>query len=541
MSPSAAASANNRWLVGPWADLLLGCGVGYVLLVALVTASGLGTQGVLTWAPLLMIAVSVPHYGATLVRVYEQPEERHKYRFFTLYVTIALVALFAAGVHWPLLGSLFGTLYISWSPWHYSGQNFGVTMMFLRRRGVDVSNRTRAALQASYVLSFLSVLLFYQSSISGNAQSGTYRYLSLEIPDSSGRALFALVLTGYLGTAGVALIQLKKRASLSDLLPSVTLMLTHALWFVVPVLASLFLGANVRGSDHVYFMFTWVALGHAVQYLWVTGYFASAKSKNRLEAKGKFLLKAAAAGAIAWAIPAVLFAPGALGRIPQDFGLAIMVASLVNLHHFLLDGAIWKLRDSRVARILLAPPKEEVEQPIRSSRAPGLVWALGAACVLLLVVVEADQAMVRSALNDADADLSAAAARIDRLAFLGYDQAGLRTLLAERLMTAGDEEGALDNYVRSLELHPASSEVWFRVGSLLLERGEHAEALEAFEQALSLRPDHPGALSGSGQLLLQTDRADEGRARITRARQLAQGRATSSELPRPPGVRYPWR
>ena len=33
--------------------------------------------------------------------------------------------------------------------------------------------------------------------------------------------------------------------------------------------------------------------------------------------------------------------------------VVLLVASVVNLHHFVLDGAIWKLRDGRVARVLL--------------------------------------------------------------------------------------------------------------------------------------------------------------------------------------------
>ena len=29
------------------------------------------------------------------------------------------------------------TLYLTWSPWHYTGQNYGIAVMFLRRRGVE--------------------------------------------------------------------------------------------------------------------------------------------------------------------------------------------------------------------------------------------------------------------------------------------------------------------------------------------------------------------------------------------------------------------
>ena len=52
-------------------------------------------------------------------------------------------------------------------------------------------------------------------------------------------------------------------------------------------------------------------------------------------------------------MPALVFAPQVLGGLPYDLGLGLMVASAVNLHHFVLDGAIWKLRNTRVAGVLL--------------------------------------------------------------------------------------------------------------------------------------------------------------------------------------------
>ena len=61
------------------------------------------------------------------------------------------------------------------------------------------------------------------------------------------------------------------------------------------------------------------------------------------------------AGAAIWTAPVLLLAPGVFGRVPYDLGLSALVAAAVNLHHFVLDGAIWKLRDGRVARIPLRP------------------------------------------------------------------------------------------------------------------------------------------------------------------------------------------
>ena len=58
----------------------------------------------------------------------------------------------------PVAAAVF-TLYVSWSPWHYSGQNFGVAAMFLRRRGIALEGAGRRWLHASFVLSYALTLL----------------------------------------------------------------------------------------------------------------------------------------------------------------------------------------------------------------------------------------------------------------------------------------------------------------------------------------------------------------------------------------------
>src|SRR5512134_142513 len=88
----AAAPASRRWLFGPVSDLLLGCGVAYMLVFAALCAAGSTVRGIgsVTLVPfLLIILTGVPHYGATLLRVYERGEDRRAYVFFTVYLTIA--------------------------------------------------------------------------------------------------------------------------------------------------------------------------------------------------------------------------------------------------------------------------------------------------------------------------------------------------------------------------------------------------------------------------------------------------------------------
>src|SRR5512143_877805 len=116
---AAAAPQSNRWLFGPVPDVLLGCGVAYMaFFIALVFAG----PELRAWLPMgLLPVVSVffgtPHYGATLLRVYEQRAERRAYAFFTVWLTGVVALLYVGGLYSAALGSFLLSLYLTWSPW----------------------------------------------------------------------------------------------------------------------------------------------------------------------------------------------------------------------------------------------------------------------------------------------------------------------------------------------------------------------------------------------------------------------------------------
>ena len=51
--------------------------------------------------PLVLMLTATPHYGATLVRVYEERETRRKYAVFSVGATLVLVALFLVSLTSP--------------------------------------------------------------------------------------------------------------------------------------------------------------------------------------------------------------------------------------------------------------------------------------------------------------------------------------------------------------------------------------------------------------------------------------------------------
>ncbi|MBC8186875.1 MAG: hypothetical protein H8E78_01525, partial [Proteobacteria bacterium] len=149
----AAASAGNQnsWVFGPIPDLLFGSGLLYLVLISGMIVGGDAARESISpvWGSLLILIVSGAHYGATLLRVYEHRAERDTYRIFTVYGTFAMLAMLVGALYSPMAGSLLISLYLTWSPWHYTGQNYGIAVMFLRRRGVELAPATKRWLYAS--------------------------------------------------------------------------------------------------------------------------------------------------------------------------------------------------------------------------------------------------------------------------------------------------------------------------------------------------------------------------------------------------------
>ena len=146
------AVAPRRWLVGPVTDLLFGCGLAYAFVFAAHALAGAAFRDWIpfAWLPIATLLVSTPHYGATLIRVYEDAQERRLQARFAVWATAALCVGFWLGLRSVAIGSLFVTLYLTWSPWHYTAQNYGVAMVLLRRRGAAPS-RDRGAPAARVV------------------------------------------------------------------------------------------------------------------------------------------------------------------------------------------------------------------------------------------------------------------------------------------------------------------------------------------------------------------------------------------------------
>ena len=497
----------STWIYGPWLDLIVGCGAWSAPLLLL--ANYVSTSFTRGWSfafYALALLFNYPHFMATVYRAYHSYDEFAKYRIFTVHVTLLLAcAGLIAHLWYPLLPWIF-TLYICWSPWHYTGQNYGLLMMFARRAGVSPVERERKALHLAFIASYLMLLFSFHTGPSGDAL-----ILSLNLP-----AKFTLPVRGVLGLFFVvaslwAFSSLSRRSSWKALLPSVILTTTQFLWFFLPAIIELASGKEVpqtRYSSGI------LAVLHSAQYLWITSYYQQKEARAAGRTTWTFAkyLLTLVAGGIALFIPG----PWLASRVfHADFASSFLTfTALVNLHHFLLDGAIWKLRDSRIAAFLLnkKPEDSEYEAP-PSAFASFFRWVAGTAAAARVLRTAALALLLLWGVMDQFhfywANVSASLDSLQRAARLNPNDSAVQTRIAHAADDAGNRALALVSLQRAAAVDPQNLGLQEAYARALIVAGRDADAYALYQGLLRRSPQNTNALVNYGLLAQRLGHSEE--------------------------------
>jgi tetratricopeptide (TPR) repeat protein len=493
MSDSAKPNAAAPWIYGPWLDMLAGCGAWSAPLLLLIAV--LSSAHERAWATafyLLAVVFNYPHFMATVYRAYHTRKEFSKYRIFTVYITLLLAATaILAHASFRLLPWVF-TLYICWSPWHYTGQNFGLLMMFVRRNGISISPGERYLLFFSFIASYAMLMVGFHTGPSSDP-------LILSLGLSAKVSLAARIVLGgaFAVLGGIAFARLARRSGLRPLLAPITLQLTQFLWFVLPAVLELGYGVQLpqtRYSSGI------LAILHSVQYLWITSYYARREATAAGNAGWRMSTYFATllAGGIALFIPGPWLVSFAFH---YDFTSSFLIfTALVNIHHFILDGAIWKLRDSRIAALLLDRSAREpaAARDAESALMSATRWLAGrtrsahafrvALALLLFLWGGVDQ--VHNFLATDEQDI----ARLSRAARLNPYDATLQMRIARAATQAGEKDKAADALLQAIAANPANPAPQHARARTLLEQRRYAEAYEHYRRMLERFPRDPDAL-----------------------------------------------
>ena len=495
------------WVHSPWLDTIVGCGVWSAPLLLLASFS-IATSA-LKWSIafyVLALFINYPHYAATIQSALQRSDQSDKFRRFALYLTLLAVAMLVVAHSWTRALSWIFTLYLTWSPWHYSGQNYDVFTRFACRAGVEPTKRESQAMHLAFLISCAILFLNFHTGPSADSL-----FISLNISAAVSAKLQIVLGIAFAVCSAYGMSRMLDQAPWRKLLPALTLFSTQLVWFFVPTMLSRLQGLRVLPS---YYGTGMVAALHAAQYLWIASDGTRREAQAGRTNRQPFAYFATLVlGGIALFVPG----PWIASRVfHADFTRSLLIfTSVLNLHHFILDAVLRAPGEGRVANLLFRSPARVADNAIQAgSRISASVgWLVGpsptartvriGSAVALLAWGTVDQVRYYLALHDDNLpDLRRAAA------LNSYD-APLEMRLARKELASGKAEAALSAWKRAMRANPADPAPRDAMLQYLTEKQRYDEAYELTRTSLERSPRDAQLLVNHGLLAMQMGNADE--------------------------------
>lgn len=325
--------------------------------------SGVRDQNVINWGIYLMWAVNWPHFSATNYRLYHSKANIAQYPMTALLVPVLLTGALIGSLWSPEhIAPFLVKLFLIWSPYHFSGQSVGITMIYAKRAGFMIGKLERLALSGFIFGTFIAPTAIGETGRNTNYYFGV-QYPTLGLPMWVGESAKVMM---YCSGALFLLLVLnwcmknKRLPPLMLLLPAAT----QYVWFVA--------GASVAGFRE------FVPFFHSLQYMLIAW---SMQLKEKMDegqiqpSKWYVLMESlrwgganALGGAgLFWALPRLA---AKYFSVPLNIAEPVVI-SVVQIHHFFVDGVIWKLRSPKVASPLLVNIEQMIGAP--QQRPPAIV------------------------------------------------------------------------------------------------------------------------------------------------------------------------
>jgi hypothetical protein len=293
------------------------------------------------------------HNTATYLRLWGSGADRERFKFHRTWLVWFCVGVFAFGLAVPKFVGFLVFAYLLTVFWHYAAQAFGMSLIYCYKRGYRLRPGEKLIFK-SFVLSMAAFVVVRILTID------LYRpvtFFGVDLPKfkSLPYLLFEIATAAVIVLGGAFAVVLA-RAWLQGrgFMP----------WPALMVVATVgVLGLSSGQTNHLLWLYV-QAFFHGSQYIAVTlsyrlkedglgeGVTTRQIARIAFGTRGRYLM--------AWAVVTggffYIVVPFFFGiQLGFDWALvAGLVLGCVNLHHFITDAAIWRLRDSRCREILMA-------------------------------------------------------------------------------------------------------------------------------------------------------------------------------------------
>jgi hypothetical protein len=359
-------AAERLYFINGPVDVLFMGGVSIALFFVIV-ALGSPPRSPVTWttAAALMWVCNWPHFSATNYRLYHSRENIAQYPFTALAIPLLLLAAVLASFRSPEgIAPALVKLFLVWSPYHFSAQSMGITLIYARRAGFFVGRAERLALSGFIYGTYFTSIARAEVGTRGASYFGV-AVPTFGLPEWAGTASSVIM-----HAFGAAALLLVARWSFRNrrILPPIVLLpaVAQYVWFV--------LGARIPAYNE------FVPFFHSLQYLLIAwamqlreriteGGLAPSVPTVARETFRWGAVNVAGGAFLFWVLPRLAEVLGNAPPSVPGFAEAVVV-SAVQIHHFFVDGVIWKLRNPKVSAPLMVSLEELIHSRPASPVSP---------------------------------------------------------------------------------------------------------------------------------------------------------------------------
>ena len=290
---------------------------------------------------ILPLFMNGAHFAASTVRLYAKKDFFNDYPFLTLgFPLVSLLFLTVSIALSKFIGSHVLAFYLTWSPFHYAAQAYGLACIYSHRSQCKIGEKERKLLWWSAMLPFVGAFIIGMNFGTGLGWLVSYQELA-SVP----------LLKKYLMWLAYTFFVLGFVLPIGHLIHS-----QFTKERPIPLICTLMFFANGVWWLFLAYLdaFVWATIFHGLQYLAIVLIYHVREKLNEPENRHGWLFHSAKFYGICLLGAYALFNCWPYGYKWLGFNYAeslLMIIAIINIHHFIVDGFIWRLRKKKVASL----------------------------------------------------------------------------------------------------------------------------------------------------------------------------------------------
>jgi hypothetical protein len=342
---SEQATTNKRYFVSPLVDFIFIGGSSFVLFACLLMFyTDVRTPTIVTTAVVLSWIINWPHFSMSTYRLYQSQTNTKQYPITSFVIPFVILGGIVLCYSFPdLVAPYFVKLFILWSPYHFSGQTIGITFIYCMRSGIKLTTFERRLIMWFVLGTYFVSTIRAETSREGFNFYGV-QYPSMQIPYWMSKyaeyAMWAIV-----AAFVVWIIYWSYRNK--KILPWIVILpaATQYLWFMQTVYMPSFQEFVPMLHSLQYILIAW---GIQLKVKMETKQIEPSKKYVISETSRWFVINLIGGVILFYMLPKI----GTTMGYTSLFSIAIVYAA-IQIHHFFVDGVIWKLKNQTVSHPLM--------------------------------------------------------------------------------------------------------------------------------------------------------------------------------------------